>query len=278
MERNQVERPDHSYRRAVVSVVVAVSMLISLSGWLDRSAQGFYGESIKQVLIAFGLARTVNGVISVAQDTDFEVHPVGVGMTIGVGEILDPVNDMVERFSWIMVLSATSLGVQRVLLDVSKWWPVTVSLLALGIVYLLSIWLKPGKPTERWTKRLFLLLLFLRLSVPLVLSLNSLMHDAFLGQEYQAAHLVLEQADQEIRPFAHDEERRLLERVRNRLDGLKSAGLDVTKRIRELANQIYDSLIRLIVVFLLQTIIFPLAFLWSLLWLLRYAFGRPWSR
>ena len=122
-----------------------MSMATSLFGWLDRPAAGFYGESFKQVLITFALARTV-AVISVAQDTDVDVHPVGIGI-IGVGEVLDPVNDMVERFSQIMVLSATSL-VQR-LLEVSKWWPVTAALLVLGLAYLFSIWFKKG--TVDWT-------------------------------------------------------------------------------------------------------------------------------
>ena len=196
MERTQRR---HIYRQVLISTLLVVSIVTSQSGWLDRSARGFYGESIKQVLIAFGLARTVNAVISVAQDTDVDVHPVGIGMTIGVGEILDPVNDMVERFSWVMVLSATSLGVQRVLLEVSTWWPVTIALLVLGIIYLLCTCLKSWKRGGPWMQRLFLLFLFLRLSVPLVLSVNGLIHDTFLRPEYDEAHLALEQADQEIK-------------------------------------------------------------------------------
>ena len=272
-------------RQVLISIVVAMSIATSLSGWLDRPAQSFYSESIKQVFITFALARTVNAVISVAQDTDVNVHPVGIGMTIGVGEILDPVNDMVERFSWVMVLSATSLGVQRVLLEVSKWGPITVALLVLGTLYLISFWLKKGKAIEPWMQRLFLLFLFLRLSVPLILSLNSLMHGAFLKTEYEEAQLVLEQADQEIRPFqdtqqelAQHDERRLLGRLRNRLEDVKSAGVDMTKKLAQWAKQIYENLIRLIVVFLMQTIVFPIAFLCLLLWLIRHAFGRPSSQ
>ena len=231
-----------------------MSLMTSLFGWLDRPAQGFYGESFKQVLITFALARTVNAVISVAQDTDLDVHPVGIGMTIGVGEALDPVNDMVERFSWIMVLSATSLGVQRVLLEVSKWWPVTVAVLLWGALYLISIWLQRGKTIEPRMRRLYLLFLFVRLSVPLILFLNSLMHGAFLQTEYEEAQLLLEQADQEIRPFqdtqqelAQQDERRLLGRLRNRLDDVKSAGVGMTKELTQWAKQIYENLIRLIV-------------------------------
>lgn len=270
------------YRQVLITIVVVMSLMTSLFGWLDRPAQGFYGESFKQVLITFTLARTINAVISVAQDSDVEVHPIGIGITIGVGEALDPVNDMVERFSWIMLLSATSLGVQRVLLEVSKWWLFTVALLLCGALYLTSIWLKKGKAIEPWMQRLFVLFLFLRLSVPLILSLNSVMHGAFLQLEYEEAQLLLEQADQEIRPFqdtqqelAQHDEGRLLGRLQNRLDDVKSAGVFMTKELVQWAKQIYENLIRLIVVFLMQTIVFPIAFLGLLLWLIRHAFGRP---
>ena len=255
-----------------------MSLMTSLFGWLDRPAQGFYGESFKQVLITFALARTVNAVISVAQDSDLEVHPAGIGMTIGVGEALDPVNDMVERFSWIMVLSATSLGVQRVLLEVSEWGPLRVALLVSGIMYVLSIWLTKATAFEPRMQRLFLLLLFLRLAVPLILFVNSFVHGAFLHAEYEEAKLTLEQVDQEIKPFhdaqqepAHPEERR---RLRDTVDEIRSVRVAITRW----AKQLFENLIRLIVVFVLQTIVFPIAFLCLLLWLIRYALGRPSSQ
>ena len=48
------------------------------------------------------------------------------------------------------------------------------------------------------------------------------------------------------------EKPRALGRLRNRLGDVKTAGLEMTRRLTQLANRIYDSLIRLIVVFLLQ--------------------------
>ena len=42
--------------------------------------------------------------------------PAGVGVTLSIGELLDPFNDMVERFSWVMLLTSVSLGIQKILL------------------------------------------------------------------------------------------------------------------------------------------------------------------
>ena len=68
-------------------------------------------------MIAFGLARALNGAISVIQGTELELHPAGVGVSFAPGQLIDPINDLVERFSWLMLASSTSLGVQKILMS-----------------------------------------------------------------------------------------------------------------------------------------------------------------
>ena len=41
-----------------------------------------------------------------------------VGVVLTAGEILDPLNDLVERFSWIVLLAASSLALQLLLGEV----------------------------------------------------------------------------------------------------------------------------------------------------------------
>ena len=78
----------------------------------------------ERAFITFALARTLNGVISAVQGTKLALQPAGVGVTLTPGEVLDPVNDLIERFSWIMMAATLSLGVQQVLLEVAQWWGV----------------------------------------------------------------------------------------------------------------------------------------------------------
>lgn len=47
----------------------------------------------------FALVRGLNGVIALIQGTEVVVSPAGMGLTLTVGEILDPINDLAERFS-----------------------------------------------------------------------------------------------------------------------------------------------------------------------------------
>ena len=56
------------------------------------------------------------------------------------GQILDPINDLVERFSSVMLIASSSLGLQIVLLDILSWWVLSAALIASLAVALLLIW------------------------------------------------------------------------------------------------------------------------------------------
>ena len=103
---------------ALLLLLVGVSSLTTV----DRYAEGEYEALFQRAFITFALARTLNGVISAVQGTELALQPAGVGITLTPGEVLDPVNDLIERFSWIMLGATISLGIQQVLLDVGQWW------------------------------------------------------------------------------------------------------------------------------------------------------------
>lgn len=70
-------------------------------------------ESFKQAIIVFGSAKALNGVISLAQGTEINLPFI----VVAIGQILDPINDLVEQFSLIMLASLVSLGIQKILLN-----------------------------------------------------------------------------------------------------------------------------------------------------------------
>ncbi|MBU1610888.1 MAG: hypothetical protein KKC99_03485, partial [Proteobacteria bacterium] len=114
---------------------------------LDEQADAYLDSGLKRAAWAFAAARTANAVISVLQSFVIQGSAgiiVDAGVEISPGEALDPVNDLVERFSWVMLASVTSLGVQQFLLEVMPWFAIRGLLsLALGCG-LLALWL-PGR-------------------------------------------------------------------------------------------------------------------------------------
>lgn len=269
----------------LVALLVAVSSVTTV----DRAAQQDFESLFHRALITFALARTLNGVISVVQGTELALQPAGVGLTLTPGEVLDPVNDLIERFSWIMLAATLSLGVQQVLLDIGQWWGtrLIVALLALGWL-MMRLWRGRGRGEllEQTLLRALLLVLFVRFAVPLALIANEAVYEQFLETRYQESTRVIEtagaeiqEANESVESIAGESDGNLFNSLGRAIDSTRES-LDIRKKlvlIKDRATDVIEHLIQLSVVFILQTGILPLAFLWLLVHMVKRLLGfyRP---
>ena len=272
--------------RWLFSLVLLLTAALSVTPFMDNRAAADYEQLFQRAFITFALARTINGVISVVQGTEIALQPAGVGVTLTPGEILDPVNDLVERFSWIMMGATISLGVQNVLLDISAWWVIQLLVTALAAWLLIRLWY-PGQGSDLnriLFRRVFPLLLFIRFAVPVMLIANDFLYQEFLEQRYQQSTEVITEAGKEleqIRSEAVAEETQ--DNDDSMLDSLTRAwsntvdSIDLSGRLERMqaqAGQVIEHLIQLSVVFILQTALLPVAFLWFFTQVLKRLF-RP---
>lgn len=248
---------------------VALAALGTLDAWATREVDA----ALARALLAFALARGLNGVISVVQGTQVALEPGGLGVTLSPGEILDPVNDLVEQFSTVMLVASASLGLQKLLLGISAWWPITL-LLALALAgWIASAWRGGGDSRARaWLRALALVLLALRFAVPLAALTSEAAYRLFLAPEFEASTAQLEgsrddlaaraaAAEQAAQPAADES---LIERA-NRWLAQTRETLDLKARLADLQQLAADTtrnVIDLIAVFVLQSLLFPLAFAW----------------
>ncbi|MFK7956576.1 MAG: hypothetical protein AB8B96_10800 [Lysobacterales bacterium] len=239
------------------------------SPWLDQKAQGYYEQAFTRALVTFGLARALNGVISVIQGTELSLQPAGVGVTLAPGELIDPVNDLIERFSWVMLVSSTSLGSQKILMDISAWWGVSL-IVSLGAL----IWLlvQPGKNrrVKRFALRFFLLALFLRFAMPAMVMLNEGIYSLFMAEEYAQATSQIEQTRTDLEQLTASEseegpDKGLLESLGDWFGETRDA-LNVRQKMALYKDKLAgasEQFLKLAAVFLLQTVLLPLLFLWA---------------
>lgn len=263
-----------SDNRWIMTIVIGLLIAVSLFNTLDAMGDRYIDGAFKRALIGFAVARGLNGVISVAQGTEFAVAPAGIGVSFAPGEILDPINDLVERFSWIMLLSSSAIGVQKVLMSMSAWQGLGIVLAVTGLVLIVFQWVR-SQPLwlSNLVTRLFLLLLILRFMMPVVSIANEWVYRTFLQDQYQSASTELESAqarigainDELIAPKPKpDEDPGVLERARELYRSAMNQ-IDFSQRLEDYklaAETISENTIRLIVVFLMQTVVFPLIFLW----------------
>ncbi len=268
------------------TVVAVVAVGLALTGFADDTSDTYADEAFKRALVTFAVARSLNGVISVAQGTEVAVEPGGVGVNLTVGQILDPINDLIEQFSSVMLVATTSLGLQNILLGMAGWWGVTVVLVAAALFLVLSAWWPGGakESTTALAMKLFLITVFLRFALPALIIGTHIVFAAFLEEEHDSATAVLEATSSQIEEFnqqdtASDvvtEDQSWMTRLSDMIDSSLEQ-LDVSGRIERLkasASSASEQIVRLIVIFVLQTIILPLVFLWLLVEGLKGIAGR----
>ncbi len=277
-------KTDNPIRKWLFSLSLLLAIILSLTPFVDQRATADYEQLFQRAFITFALARTINGVISVVQGTEVALQPAGVGVTLTPGEILDPVNDLVERFSWIMMGATISLGIQNVLLDVSAWWVIQALVSVSAAWMLIRLWY-PGQGSKFHRvilKRVLLMLLFLRFAVPVMLIANDLLYQQFLEHRFEQSTEIITLAGQELEQLreeasveeAEDSGDSMLESI-TRAWSSSVNSIDLSGRLKRMqaqAGEIIEHLVQLSVVFILQTGLLPVAFLWVFLEVLKRLF------
>ena len=277
----QTRKPVSRWLLSVVLVLVAV---LSVTPFVDQRAATDHEQLFQRAFITFALARTINGVISVVQGTEIALQPAGVGMTLTPGEILDPVNDLVERFSWIMLGATISLGVQNVMLDISAFWLIQTLVALLAAWLLIRLWY-PGqdsKVNRALLRKTFLLLLFIRFSVPAMLIANDMLYQEFLEPRYQQSTEIITEAGRELEQLSEEARAEPVENHEASIfDSITNAWSDTVaamdlsgkfSRMQDRAGELTEHLIQLSVVFILQTGLLPVLFLWGFLQVFKWLF------
>jgi hypothetical protein len=247
---------------------------MALSGVADNTSGEYADEALKRALVTFAVARGLNGVISVAQGTEVAVEPGGVGVNFTVGQILDPINDLVEQFSTVMLVASSSLGLQKILLSMTAWWGVTALIVVAAVGLALAMWWPGGANAAARSVaiRIFAVALFLRFALPVLIVGTHIVFSAFLEGEHDSAAAILEATSAEIEeinrdesaPVSGTEDPSFFDRLGEMID-TSIQQLDVSgriERLKESASTASEQIVNLIVIFVLQTILLPLAFLW----------------
>jgi low affinity Fe/Cu permease len=121
----------------IIWIIILIALiLLSFFGVTDKALNGAFrgwdtktDEHLTELSIkagaSYGIARGLNAIISVVQETEISV----IVATVSVGQVLDPINDLVEKLSTIMLISLSSLGLQLLIHRIG---------IALGVRWFLS--------------------------------------------------------------------------------------------------------------------------------------------
>lgn len=267
--------------KLLLSLVIVCTLWLTHSRSLDEWGLQATEAGFSRALLTFGISRALNGVISVVQGTEVAVEPVGIGMTFTPGQILDPVNDLVERFSTLVLVAGTAFGVQRVALEALSGTVFNLIVSASLVLVMLLIWYpkKQGGGFEsslQQSRNLIvksaILLVILRFSVPVLAIGGELFYSTFLEQQFTESTAKLQQTSDDLSELKADVDASQTQAESGSfLQGLKQLGesvsksLDVEQHLEDFnraAESVSEHALRLMVVFVFQTLVLPIASIW----------------
>ena len=286
-----MEKPDMSIvvKKVVISVLVITIGILSYTSVInkmldktvikriDEKSSRYLDEAFKRAIYTYAIVRGINGVISVIQNTHIAVSPAGVGVNVAVGEILDPVNDLVERFSWVMLISTTSLGIQKIFMKIGAWLGLNILLTVAMVAILIGIWVPDDFMInfKSWGYKLIIVSIMIRFCIPAVSIASDRLYDLFLKDDYEQATKSLDKLNKEIKKSdILKEDKKVGKNEKGVLGNIKKyyrdtkETLKINERLEVLKRRLKDyakDTINLIIVFILQTVIIPIFVLWFFL-------------
>ena len=219
---------------------------------LEAKTVAYLDTLQKKAAASFLVARGLNATLSVIQSLTLSPF---IG-DIQIGQILDPVNDMIERFSWVMLLVSVIIGIEKLLLtwsnQIALLWLLALLLIWGGLHYYRAYC---PKIFISLLKRLLLLSLLLRFALPLMLLSAEKTNQQLLAEKQQIAQQNLFESKQQLAKI-------------DAVDSLTSPKQTLIKMEKQ-AEIIITETIQLMTLFLFEVLVYPLLCLWLLLWLVR---------
>jgi len=240
--------------------VVAVVMVAGIAPWVDARGAAYLEASFTRTLAALAATRGLDSAISLAQSSEVSFS-LGPGGSIGIGQALDPINDLVEQYGSLLLTSTTAVGVQRLGLQISQalgWWLLLPAALAIATAAAAS---DPRRQAIfGWARRLFAIAVFARLAIPTAACLDEFVAKRFLESGYQEASAAVVKTTAQLEAAEGEETE---QPWYERLNPVDYVG-DRARRLYDTVGAVGESIVKLAIYFTISTIVLPLGTLWLL--------------
>jgi len=274
--------------KSIIGIVLSIVLFFS-SGVqipvLDSTADSYFNDSITKAGVSYGICRVVNATVSVIQQSSVQLEPAGIGLSLAVGQIVDPINDMVERLSNVLVLSIASLGVQELAYEISITIVPQISAVLLLLLSVL-VWLKNERvlKLQRILTSVLIIASVARFCLPVSSMANEFLQETFFEDKIVEANNKLTASTADINKLEDVTVPKLdgfLGTIGNSASYLKGKSADfknTIKVIMENKGVIVEKLLRLtflyLGVFIIQVLVLPLLIFWFLMRIVNSFFLR----
>lgn len=254
---------------------------------IEEKADAYFEDSITQAATVFATARVINGAISVVEESSVSGAPGGVGIDIAAGQILDPIDDVIERLSDILFTTIISLGIQKIVYEifgeialVGAFFLLTGSLLC-GALSKHPKW----KTFNLFLKKAALLLLLVRMALPCTALIANAVETHFFAPkiaEAQQRFAVLDSGDSVTFEFDFSDDDGFFDKINKAWDRSKETFESAQKKLGiylknagMIVSTSLDIAALYIALFIVQVIFLPMAAFYLMVKMTNGLFGKP---
>ncbi len=275
----QRSKPEYTVIKSITGILLSLLLFLS-SGVqvpvLDSKADTYFRDSITKAGVSYGVSRVINATVSVIQESSIELEPAGIGMSLAVGQIVDPINDLVERLSNVLVMAIVSLGVQELVYEISI--TIVPQLLAV-LLFILSllVWFKNDRVfmLQKVIMSVLVIVAIARFCLPLSSMANEFLQQVFFDDKIIEANEKLTASTSELNKMEDIEIPKVdgfIGTIGNSASYIKEKSVDFKNTIQiimENRGVIVENLLRLtflyLGIFVIQVLVLPLLIFWLLM-------------
>jgi len=259
-----------------LGVLVALALFfspISKIPLLDTKTDTYFNDALTKAGLAYATCRAVNASVSVVKGSTLQLEPAGVGVSLAVGQVLDPIDDMTERLSSVLVTAITSLGVQKLSYEIGVTLAPQIFAVFLLILSIL-VWFDNDRiaSLQKITTRILILIAVLRFCLPVSSIANDYIYKNYFSEQISKTNQELTVSSKIFDQFGDivvPEATGFWGTIENSTSFIKKTSIDFKNALKASVigmGEIIENLLKLtflyVGIFLIQVIVLPLLIFW----------------
>jgi len=273
--------------KPIILIVIAL-MLFILPGlklpYLDQKADTYFSEVITKAALTYSVCRVVNASVSVIKESQIQIEPAGLGVSLAAGQVLDPLDDMTERASDILVTAIVSLGIQKIAYELSvAFAPVLIAIFLIALVMATILKSVRAKMIREIILKFMVLISVARLCLPISSIFSSYLNGHYFSPEITKVKDELAMSSpvmEHLKDMRMPEIDGVLGTVKNgfkfvdeKTSYLKTALKEMIQNMENMISNLLKLSYLYVALFVIQVVLLPIGIFWLLLRITNTFFG-----
>ncbi len=251
--------------KIALTIITLLMIIVSFTRLVDDQTQVRLNESMVAAGASFAIARSLDATISLVKSTEVSV---GVA-SIDPGQVLNPLSDLIDKFSWVMTVAVGSLALQKILLTITSSTLANVLFALTALMFLVVLWADRAAVFKSAVVHAMKVIILVRFAVVASVGLSLIVDHIFLDDQIEASSSQIESVSKVVTGLAENnvenelnqaQQQGFLDSIKGRLSSFSSPAEKVSA-INEKVESSILGFMNLIALFLFKTVLMPIGFL-----------------